>query len=138
MSNRNFVDKMLGERWLVTASSASVLAATTVTVNTSSAKPRLEPQERPHLETLWYAVRNVSGAGALVHTTTLEVRSASIAGTLLATVKDIYCLPSQTANVAATRLGIPGKRGQHLNISFNTVLASVTASINASGWIENS
>lgn len=132
MSKRSdlLVACMLGNRWR--ANTGSTVNAT-VTLATPAAPDAVS---RPHLEGLWYSIRNFVGAGGANFTCQVQVRNASAAGTLLGSVDHLVPF-SSTANVAISNMGIPGKRGSKFFITTDTVVASVAYSINAAGWIED-
>lgn len=131
MSKRSdlLVACMLGNRWR--AASGSTVAAVVSVVS-----PAVDSQSRPHLETLWYSFRNFGGAGGATTTVQLQVRNASVTGTVLASV-DHLVLASTAANVSFANMQLPGKRGSKIVVTTDTVLGSVSASINAVGWIED-
>ena len=119
-----------GNRWVATHSPAS---GTTIVVQSPAAT---DGTSRPHLETLWYSIRNQTGAGSLQATVTVQVRIASIAGTVIASNEHLLA-PSTSANVQLVGMGVPGKRGKSLFIGMNTVVASLTQSVSAAGWVED-
>lgn len=121
-----------GNRWVATHQPA---AGTTV-IAQSPLGSVIGPQSRPHLETLWYSIKNMVGAGAIIHTVQVTVRNVSVAGTIICAT-DHLVAPSTSANVQLVGMGVPGKRGGSFFISMNTVVASVTQSISAAGWIED-
>ena len=119
----------LGNRWQATATTVGA------TVSVSSPVIR-DVTSKPHMDGLWYSFQNQMGAGALISTVSLQVRHASPTGTLIAALD--HLLPvSTSANVVATGLNIAGKAGGRLNITTSTFIASVQASVNAFGWIED-
>lgn len=121
---------MMGNRWL----STSAPAAGTTAVASSPVAPGAN--SRPHLETIWASIHNRVGAGAINFTVGIEVRHASIAGTLIASLSQLVPF-SSTAQVSLSSMGIAGKRGSRLSVSMNTVIASVTQTVNAAGWMED-
>lgn len=120
---------MLGNRW----KNSTVVAGATV----SCASPApTDGQSRPHLETLWYSIKNFVGAGGAAATVAVQVRSSSENGTLFASVEHLVPA-STTANVSISNMQIAGKRGARLMVTTSTFIASLTASVNAMGWIED-
>lgn len=132
MSRRSdlVVASMLGNRWRST--SGSTVGAIVSVVSPANT----DTQSRHHLETLWYSIRNFVGAGAINATVQVQVRNSSAAGTVLASVDHIVPF-STTANVAFANMQLAGKRGGRIYVTMDTAVASVTASINAFGWIED-
>lgn len=131
MSKRSdlLVACLLGNRWRASTTAAGA-TATAVSPTPS------DSQSKPHLETLFYSIRNFSGAGGVAHTTTIQVRAGSETGTVMAAID--HLVPASTVvNVAATEMGIPGKRGQKIVVMNSTVVASVQVAVNAAGWIED-
>jgi len=120
---------MMGTRWQKTQTTVGALVAIT------SPTP-IDSQSKVHLETIWYSFRNFAGAGGANSTVGLEVRQASVAGTLVAHV-DHLLAASTAQNVQALGLNYVGKPGKPLFIGTDTAVGSVTASVNASGWIED-
>ncbi len=132
MSKRSdlLVACMLGNRWRATTGST---AGAVVALSTPLAP---DSQSRPHLETLWYSFRNFLGAGGINSTVQLQVRNASVAGTVFASV-DHLLGASASANVAIANMQLAGKRGSRFFIATDTGVGSVTASVNAFGWFED-
>ena len=122
---------MLGNRWDKTH--APTAGATLILSSPSIATT---PQARTHLETFWYSIRNMMGAGAANTTVTFSIREASAAGTVIASV-DHLVSPSSSANVSASDLHITGKRGNAIAVTMDTVVGSVKATVNIAGWIED-
>ena len=87
-----------------------------------------------NLVSLSYSILNMSAAP---HTTTLQVRDASIAGTVL------WSMDFLVANAAAAQGTLSnielqnGLRGNGLYMGFSTLLASVKESLSACGWFDN-
>jgi len=92
------------------------------------------------LEAVIFSVKNLTAAASTV---VMEVREASIAGTVLASVEIITAAGATTADcysqwyIPASR-GVPGTAYGNLSVSFNTVQTSVVAKLNTSGWLESS
>ena len=121
---------MLGNRWTATQN--------TVGATMSAASPSIAttPLSRPHLETLWYSIRNFVGAGAANATVQIQVRHASEAGTVIASV-DHLVSPSSTAQVAFADMKIAGKRGGRIFVTASTFVASLTTAVSMAGWVED-
>jgi hypothetical protein len=129
MSNRDKMSDFLTNRW----SATSTPAAGTTCV--ASVAPH-GAQSRIHLETLLFTIDNRGVSTGLKQTVTVNVRLGSIAGTVLAAVP-LTVYSSVVQNVAMTNLGIPGERGIGLNVSMNTVIASLVQAVNIAGWYED-
>lgn len=130
MSKRSdlLVACMYGNRWRQTSAPAS---GTTCVATT----PTPGAQSRVHLESLWYSIKNLAGAGAIQFTVAVQVRGA--ANTVLASVEHLVGA-STTANVNFSNFAFANpKLGTALNVFMNTVFASVTQSMNIAGWIED-
>lgn len=124
----NVLNSMLKNKW-----SASTTAAN-VTATASVGSPGT--QSRHVLETLVYSIYNKGVSTGLQFTLQAQVRHASVAGTLIFALD--HNVPSSTVhNVQLAGLGIPGKRGSGLVAFFNTVIGSVTASMNIAGWTDD-
>jgi hypothetical protein len=117
---------MLGNRWAASSVAAGV------SVSASSGLPK-DNQTRPHLETIWYSIRNLAGAG-VNHTVSAQVRHAG--GTVVMSVEH-FLAASTVANVNLQAVGVAGKRGGSLTVAMNTAVASVTYAVNAAGWFED-
>lgn len=112
----------LGNKW-----NASNTTATGTTLAVSSPTPAAK--ERIHMTMLGWAIRN---AAAATYTATLNVRQASIGGTVIASW-DI--LPAVGASLQDSwAVDIMGKRGVPLSVDFGTPLASVTQKVSIAGW----
>lgn len=124
------------QRWNVTSAPSG---GTTCVVNTKTAFPLISSRNRNVLEAVIFSVKNLTAAAA---TATLEVREASITGTVLASV-DIIVAAGATFADCYSQWYIPATRGGtadygHLSVSMNTVQASVVQKINITGWLESS
>ena len=130
MANRadSLIAWMFGNRWRATHAPAA--AATLVL---ASPQPQ-SSTERVHLETMFYSIANKNAGNDF--TVTVSIRNASAAGTVLASLDELV-LASQTAKVSMSAMAFPGKDGQALAITMDTVLASVKATCNIAGWIES-
>lgn len=126
MSKRSdgLVANMLGNRWRATTVVNGASAAVTCPAAPDS-------QSRPHLETIWYSIKNINTGN---HTVALQVRHAG--GTLVANV-DHFLGSSVIGNFNVQNAMYAGKRGGTLTVAMNTALASVTYSVNAAGWFED-
>lgn len=128
MSKRSdlLIAGLLGNRWRQTS------APTSGTTCVASSPTPLDSNSRIHLETLWYSIDNLNTANITVQ---VQVRGA--ANTVLASVQH-FLGASSAANVAMSDFAFANpKRGTSLNVFMNTVLASVTQSLNINGWIED-
>ena len=129
MSNRDKMNDFLTNRWVSTHSPA---AAATVSAGVSIAGGQI----RPHLETLIYTIHNRGVSTGIAATVTVNVRVQSVAGTVVAAIPH-FVASSTFASVQMENLGIPGKRGRGLDISMNTVVASLVQNVTAAGWFED-
>ena len=86
------------------------------------------------LEAIVFSILNRTAAAT---TATLEIREASIGGSVLASV-DIITAASATSADCYSQYYQYATRGNDISVSFNTVQASVTQKINISGWTEQS
>lgn len=127
MSKRSdlLVACMLGNRW----STKSLPASGATAVATS---PGCGPQSRVHLESIWYSINNLNTGNLTVG---VQVRGAG--ATVFAQVNH-FLQGSTSANVNMSEYAFPHpKLGTALNVYVNTVLASVTAAVNLTGWVED-
>jgi hypothetical protein len=129
MSNRDKMNDFLTNRWSATSAPA---AGTTCSADVVARGP----QARIHLESLLYTIDNRGVSTGLKQTVTVNVRLGSIAGTVIASVP-LTVYSSTVQNVAITNLGLPGERGIGLNVSMNTVIASMVQAVNVAGWYED-
>ena len=132
MSKRSdlLVACMLGNRWNATHAPS---AGTTVVANSPALRDAVS---RTHLELLWLSITNQMGAGALITTTTVSVRQASPAGTVIASF-DLLTAPSTVSNVSIANMGLMAKRGNQIAVTMSSVIASVNQKVNIAGWIED-
>lgn len=119
---------MLAERWAVTHAPA---AGETVVLSVPAPQSL---KNRHTLDTLSYTIRNGSAG---THTVTTSVRDASIAGTVLASWDDLLATAT-VVNRHLNGLGIQGGKGNALVFTQDTVLAAVKATVNATGWTDES
>lgn len=117
----------LDDRWAVT----EVVNGTTITASVSAPQ---SAKSAHVLDALSMVVTNFNAAG---HTVTLAVRDVSAAGTTLAQWK-LFVPASTSAQVNPANLNIYASKGAALYFTNDTVLASVSSSVNASGWTDNS
>lgn len=110
----------LGNGWTNCTTGANV----TVTCGTSAAA-----KERIHLTQLGWSFKNLTGAAATV---ALQVRDASVAGTLLAQWQ--IMVPNATTLQDSFFVNIQGLRGNPLYIATDTVVANLTQSLSTAGW----
>lgn len=88
---------------------------------------------RMMLSNLGWSIRN---AGAAAYTATLNVRDASIGGTVLATWDIVI---GAAAGLQDTWLvNVKGLRGNAINVDFGTPASSVTQRVSLAGWEEKS
>lgn len=134
MANKSeglFTDYLFN-RWAVTSAPA---AGTTcvASVGKGAGSTNLSLGKGRHiLEGVIYSLKNLTGASV---TAVMEVREASIAGTVLASV-DIIVAAGVTVQDCFSQWYIPATRGNDLCVSFNTVQASVAQKLNPFGWTE--
>jgi hypothetical protein len=125
------VDGLLDDYFRARWSSTNAPAAGTTCVATTGVV-NLSSRSRNIIEMLGFSARNVTAAAV---TMTLSVRSASIAGTVLASWDFILA-----ANVGIqdcySQLNINAPRGQDIVVEFGTPVASVTQKVSVSGWTE--
>jgi hypothetical protein len=127
-------DDYLRQRWSRTSAPAG---GSTCEANTGFAN--ISARQRTILEAIVFSVKNLTAAASTV---VMEVREASITGTVLASVEIVTAAGATTADcysqwyVPASR-GVPGTAYGNLSISFNTVQASVVAKLNTCGWLES-
>ena len=128
MSKRadGLVSDQLENRWSV---SQTPTAGTTMTASVSAPT---SAKSRHNLETLTYAISNFS---ATAHTLTMDIRAASVAGTAVWSQFHLV-LPSTSAQVSLSHMGLQAPKGEGLFFMSNTVLASVALSVNAAGWTD--
>lgn len=128
MSKRSdlLVACMLGNRWRATSAPASG------TTCVATAPTPQDSGSRVHLETIWYSIDNLNTGNI-----TVQVQVRGSLNTVLASVQH-FLQGSVAANVNISNLALANpKKGTSLNVYMNTVLASVTQSVNATGWIED-
>lgn len=128
------LDDYFRQRWSATSAPAG---GTTCVANASIAN--VGARQRSVLEAVVFSVKNLTAA---VSTVVMEVREASIAGTVLASVEIITPVGGTTAD-CYSQWYVPSSRGGtaaygNLSVSFNTVQASVVAKLNTCGWLESS
>lgn len=117
----------LDDRWNVT----QVVNGATITASVSAPQ---SAKSAHVLDALSVAVTNFNAAA---HTVTIAVRDASAAGTILAQWK-LFVAGAGSTQLNPANLNIYGGKGNALHFTNDTVLASVSASVNASGWTDNS
>ena len=118
--DRALIIDSLGNNWNNTTYAAGVTASGTVSV---AAKERLA------LTQLGWSMKNLTAANATAH---LQVRDASIAGTLLAQW-EIVVAAGLTAH-EAWKVDIHGLKGSSMYFGFNTAQASVSYGLSTAGW----
>lgn len=85
------------------------------------------------LEQLSYSLRNQSGA---THTCTMSVREGSVAGTVIASWDEFPAAATTTVR-QFINLGMKVPNGIALHFTMDSIIASVRATVNASGWTNN-
>lgn len=116
----SLMSALLGDRWTITSAPG---AATTVAASVSGAT-----NERITLECLSYTIKNTNASAFTVVT---SVRDASVAGTVIASWEDVIAAGA-VGSKHLPGLGISTSRAMH--ITQDTVLASVSARVSATGW----
>lgn len=128
------LDDYFRQRWSATSAPAGgttcVAAANLVNITN---------RQRTVLEAVVFSVKNLTAA---VSTVVMEVREASIAGTVLASV-EIITPVGATSNDCYSQWYVQASRGGvgaygNLSVSFNTVQTSVVMKLNTCGWLESS
>lgn len=118
---------MLGNRWQK--------GVVTVGASCAAASPIAGANSRVHLESILCTVKNLSATTA--HTVSLQVRGSG-ANTVLWNIDLFVNATSVVQTVGQSNLAFPNpKLGTGLIVAFNTALGSVTYSVNAAGWIED-
>lgn len=108
------------------SATASPNAGTTCTANVA---PVAGSHEKIHLTNLGWSIRNVTAAA---FTATLNVRDATIGGTVLATW-DIV-IGANAGLQDSWAVNIMGLRGNAVNVDFGAPAASVTQKVSVQGW----
>lgn len=126
MSKRSegLITESLDNRWIFTSA-----AAIGATVNGSVSAPT-NSKACLVLDQLSYSIRN-QATGA--HTCTITVRDGSVAGTALASW-DEFPAAASSAVRQFYGLGIKATPGVALHFTMDSIIASVRATINATGW----
>jgi len=117
----------LDNRWVASDSATNVTITANVGAPSSAKASRI-------LDALSICVANMNAAGATI---TAHVRDVSFAGTILAQWR-LFVPGSTTAHVNPANLGIVATRGKGLHFTTDTVIPSVTASVTATGWTDES
>jgi hypothetical protein len=129
MSLHDITKCFFRDRWSAThapAAGATVIAASPTPVG----------QARQNCEFIWYSIFNQGVGTGIGFTVTVQIRSASIAGTVLASV-DHYVASTTAVQVSTGGMGIPGKRGQAIIATMSTVIASLSQKVSIAGWTED-
>jgi len=127
------MNDMLTKRWNDTDSPS---AGTAVSVSSGVGDAPVGTQQRHNLETLSYWIWNRTGAGGVAATVSVQVRHATPAGTVIASFQHLVGA-STVASATFTNLMLQGKRGKAIRVTMDTVVASLTQSVSAAGWIED-
>lgn len=127
MSKRSdgLVADMMEHRWSSTDSKTNATLAANVAGGQSSKEVR-------HLDFFHLAILNKNTAN---HTVTAHIRDASAAGTVLAQWA-LLVGGSQVATVNPANIHLTATPGQGFAFTTDTVAPSVTASVNAAGWTD--
>lgn len=125
MADRDPSQYFWKNRWSVTHAPT---AGTTVVAQS----PAVGKNSKAHLETIMYSIWNSNAA----QTVQFQVRSASAAGTVIASLDNLLAATA-VQQVIASALGIPGKRGQVIWAGMNTTVASLTQKVTLAGWIDD-
>jgi len=128
------VDGLLDDYFRARWNGVSQPAAGTTCVATTGTTATLSNKQRNMLEMLGFSARNATAAAV---TMTLNVRAASIAGTVLA-AWDFILANGVSIQDCYSQLNINAPRGQDIVVEFGTPVASVTQKVSISGWTENS
>ena len=109
----------------------------TTGVSCSAASPTLatQPQSRVHLESIIYSLKNWSFGAGTQFSVAVQIRGT--AGTVYANIDHVLASSTvQNANITDLKFANP-KLGQGLVVTTNTPGGSVTESVAATGWIED-
>jgi hypothetical protein len=117
----------LDNRWSVTD------LETNVTVVANVAAPQ-SAKSTVILDAISWAIANFNATGCTI---TASVRDVSPAGTVLAQWR-LFVPASSTAHVNPANLKLKATRGAGMSFTTDTVQGSVTASVNATGWVDQS
>jgi hypothetical protein len=117
----------LDNRWMVTE------METNVTVIASVAAPQ-SAKSTNYLDSISWTIANMNALGCTI---TASVRDVSLAGTVLAQWR-LFVPGSTTAQVNPANIVLKATRGAAMHFVTDTVVGSVTASLNACGWIDAS
>lgn len=126
MSKRSegLITESLDNRWSFISNPA--LGAT---VNGSVSAP-INSKACLVLDQLSYSIRNQSGAA---HTCTISVRDGSVGATVLASWDEFPAAASSSVR-QFYGLGIKATPGAALHFTMDSIIASVRATVNATGW----
>lgn len=130
MSKRSdaLLSDMLEHRWSVTHAPA---AGATVVASVSAPQ---SDKSRHNVEHFSFSIKNMAAAA---HTVTVAVRDASVAGTVRMSWDKVVAAAA-SAEVIMDSLCLQGAKGKGIHITMDTVLASVKATVNMSGWTDQS
>jgi len=119
---------MLGHRWSYTSTATNA-------TNTAQVTPTpLSSRDKQHMDFFNWTILNKNTAS---FTMAGQIRDVSVAGTVLAQWSMI--LPgSQVAQVAPAGIHLQATGGKALFFTTDTVQPSVTSTVNAAGWTDQS
>ena len=120
-------DKM-DNRWSYTST------ATNATLTQALAAAPQSAKDEVHLDFIQLLFLNKN---TLSFTIAAQVRDVSVAGTVLAQWP-MLLVGSQVAQVSPTGIHVTATKGAGLFLTTDTVQPSVTATVNAAGWIDQS
>lgn len=119
---------MMDHRWSYTST------ATNATNTAQVVGAPVSANDEQHLDFFHWAILNKN---ALSFTMSGQIRDASVAGTVLA--QWAMLLPgSQVAQVAPAGIHLIASKGKGLFFTTDTVQPSVTSTVNAAGWTDQS
>lgn len=119
---------MMDNRWSYSASAVNATTSPTLVDTPKSAT------DTRHLDFFHWAILNKN---TLSFTMTGSIRDASVAGTVLAQWA-LLLVGSQVAQVAPAGIHLKATPGKGFFFTTDTVQPSVTSSVNAAGWTDQS
>lgn len=119
---------MLDNRWSYTST------ATNATLTAQMAAAPQSAKDNVHLDFFHMAITSkITGTITMA----AQIRDASVAGTVLAQWPMVVTA-TQTAQVAPAGIHLEASKGKGLFFTTDTVQPSVTATVNAAGWVDQS
>lgn len=119
---------MMDNRWSYTST------GTNATLTQALAAAPQSGRDRVHLDFFHMAILNKN---TLSFTMAAQIRDASVAGTVLAQWP-LLLVGSQVAQVAPAGIHLMATKGKGFFLTTDTVQPSVTATVNAAGWMDQS